>query len=87
MASKLYGEAVLGVAPDRIVSVDHVMGGLLSTDSQGRPTSLDLHYQSADGPGPRALRLDWPNAMFLLSLLKSMQLDTGTSFPDDPRGR
>lgn len=64
-----------------------MLGAALVTDRKGRPEWVDIQFQAADADGPfQQVRMDFPNALFLLSYLKSIQLDSGVPFPDDPRG-
>lgn len=83
--SKIYGEWLVSEPPLPVADADRILGVQLSTDAKGRPEWVDIQFQSA-GEGFRQFRMDLPNALFLLSCLKSIQLDTGTPFPDDPRG-
>ncbi len=50
---------------------------------KGEFAGIDLHYE-VDGK-PRSMTIDRGNAMYLLSLLKCLQLNEGLPFPDDPR--
>jgi len=86
MTHKLYGIYAVGdAAGAEPIRVDHVLGGRLSSDAQGRPTWVDLQFEVAGKVHPVTLQLDFLNALFLLSVVKSMQLDSGQPFPDDPR--
>ena len=81
-----YGEWVSSTDPIPTSNADRILGTLLVSDKWGRPEWVDIQYQTADGEMFQQVRMDFENAMFLLSCLKSIQLDTGTHFPDDPRG-
>ena len=81
-----YGEFVVSTAPIPTANADRILGTQLSTDRKRRPEWVDLQFQTADAGGPfQQLRMPFLDAMFLLSCLKSMQLDLGWNFPDDPR--
>lgn len=86
MAGNLYGEFVVSTQPIPTVNADRILGAALVTDSKGRPEWVDVQYETADPNGRfRQIRMDFPNALFLLSCLKSIQLDSGVPFPNDPR--
>ena len=80
---KLYGEWLVGAA-GRLSRADHIRGARVVSDGKGRPAWVVVQYQEA-GSAPVEVEMDFPNALFLLSLLKSLQLDSGVPFPDDPR--
>ena len=83
---KDYGEWIVSDPPITPVSVDHIQGVQILHDSSGRPDFVEVSFRSADGDPFQTLRMDYVNALALLSMLKAMQLDEGTPFPDDPRG-
>lgn len=81
-----YGDAVVSTHPIPTSNADQILGIQLVTDRKRRPEWVDLQFQSADREYPcHQVRMDFPSAMFLLSCLKSVQLDLGMPFPDDPR--
>jgi hypothetical protein len=81
--ARTYGEFVL--ATDlRIQRADHILGARIELDTKGRPDQVAIQFEDVDGPCE--LRLDFVQALALLSMLKCIQLDTRTPFPDDPRG-
>lgn len=81
---KPYGHVLVGARPiPRVPDADRILGGLLEFDIHGKPDAFALHYESTEGP--RELRMDFGNLMFLLSIAKAVQLDCGIPFPDDPR--
>ena len=82
---KHYGEWVVTIPPVPVLNADRILGIHIAHDSQNRPDFVTLQYQTADGAGIQSVRMDFVNAMFLLSSLKSLQLDEGVPFPDDPR--
>ena len=82
-----YGDWTVYVPPIEPVVADHISGVLLSYDKQRRPEWVDIQWQSACDNKLHQLQMDFLNALRLLSMLKAMQLDTGTPFPDDPRPR
>lgn len=87
MTASAYGEFVASTRPIPTSNADRILGCQLLSDRKGRPEWVYLQFETADGDGRfHQVRMDFPNALFLLSCLKSMQLDTGTPFPDDPRG-
>lgn len=82
---KTYGEWIINDPPTDPVIADHILGLHLGHDKSGRPDFVEISWQTA-GEGPcQVLQLDYLNALFLLSMLKSAQLDEGSPFPDDPR--
>lgn len=86
MEAKIYGEWAFSSGDLPVSNADRILGIRVSVDAKGRPEAVDLQYQTADGDQPfREVRMDFVNALFLLSALKSMQLDSGYPFPDDPR--
>jgi hypothetical protein len=85
MSGQIYGDFAVSVSPLPVEGADRILGVQLSRDPQGRPDFVTVQYQSAEGQPFRSVRMDYVNALFLLSCLKSMQLDEGTPFPDDPR--
>jgi len=82
---KHYGEWAVTVPPVPVSNADRILGVHIAHDKQDHPDFVTLQYQTADGGGVRSVRMDFVNAMFLLSCLKSLQLDEGVPFPDDPR--
>lgn len=84
--TKLYGEWVVTIPPVKAMAVDRILGAQIVHDKKGRPDRVVIQWQSA-GSGVQAIEMDYPNALFLLSSLKCIQLDEGTAFPDDPRVR
>lgn len=86
MREKAYGQWAASDPPIAPARADHILGCQLQFDKSDRPDTVTIQYQAA-GAGVRAVEMDYANALFLLSALKSMQLDVGTPFPDDPRAR
>jgi len=84
-AGQIYGRGFLGVPPHGVSVADHIHGIRLLTDHKGRPDAVEIQWHEVDKQAWQTLQMDYPNALFLLSCLKSMQLDQGTPFPDDPR--
>lgn len=82
---KHYGEWAITSPPIPVSNADRILGVHIAHDKQRRPDFVTVQYQTADGCGVDSVRMDYLNALFLLSCLKSMQLDEGTPFPDDPR--
>lgn len=82
---KHYGEWAVTVPPIPVLNADRILGVHISHDNQQRPDFVTVQYQTADGSGIQSVRMDFVNSMFLLSCLKSLQLDEGVPFPDDPR--
>lgn len=80
-----FGEWMESNQPPEALVADHILGAHVSHDSQGRPEWVEIQWQTEAGPNYHRLQLDFPNAMFLLVLLRSIQLHTGTKMPDDPR--
>lgn len=77
----IYGTWQLNV---RDLVADQVLGAQLRYALDGKPKGVAVQFDSP--MGRHSVEFEFLNAMFLLSLLKSIQLDTGTPFPDDPRG-
>ena len=87
MPSNLYGEFVVSTHAIPTANADRILGAALVSDSKGRPEWVDVQFETADPNGRfQQVRMDFSNALFLLSCLKSIQLDSGVPFPDDPRG-
>lgn len=82
---KIYGQFALQTVP-QFQRADHIMGCQLEWDAQNRPDQLSIQYRCADDAQVQTLQMDFVQALFLLSCLKSLQLDSGVQFPDDPRG-
>lgn len=80
---QIYGEWAVSSPPIEIEHADHVLGARILLDTKGRPEFVELQWQSTDGV--HQVRIEWRNALMLLSLLKSMQLDLEWPFPLDPR--
>jgi hypothetical protein len=84
MKTTIYGVFAVG-SPPASRAADHILGARVQADSQDRPMWVDIQWMQAGTPQPVQIQLDFVNAMFLLSLLKCIQLDSGYPFPDDPR--
>ena len=82
---KIYGQGFLNSPPEGVPVADHIHGVRLLFDKQGRPDAVEVQWHQVDKPMWQVVRMDYLNALFLLSCLKSMQLDQGSPFPDDPR--
>lgn len=81
-----YGEFVVSTEPLPTANADRILGTQLLTDRRRRPEWVDLQFETADSEERfHQVRMPFLDAMFLLSCLKSMQLDLGWNFPDDPR--
>jgi hypothetical protein len=83
--AQVFGEWIYDSQPPTALHADRILGARISYDGAGRPEWVDLQWQDQAGAEYCQVQIDFPNAMFLLSLLKSIQLETGTPFPDDPR--
>ncbi len=81
-----YGQWVVSDPPLEAISVDHIQGVQILHDTSGRPDQVEVSFRSADDEPFQLLRMDYLNSLALLSMLKCMQLDEGTDFPEDPRG-
>lgn len=79
----IYGEWAVSLPPIEVEHADEVLGARILLDSQGRPEFVEMQWRSSDGV--HQVRIDWLNAMMLLSLLKCIQLDLEWPFPLDPR--
>lgn len=81
----VWGNIILGdKGAVRSLAADHITGVRLLRDNHGKPAAVGIQWMQDDGE-PTGLTIDFANAMFLLSCLKSMQLDLDAPFPDDPR--
>ena len=80
-----YGEWTVSIPPIEPLHADRIRGALVLFDKQRRPEWVDIQWESAGDKVCHQLQMDFQNALFLLSVLKAIQLDTGTPFPDDPR--
>ena len=85
MKTKAYEDVIIG-GSEKLPSwsVGQIRGGLLETDKRGTPKAVAVHF--AGPQGPHELRIGFGDAMYLLSMLKAIQLDLDIPFPDDPRG-
>lgn len=79
-----YGEWALSSPPIPPARVDRILGVRVKVGPDGRPAQVDLQYKSTQGP-VQQVAMGLGDALFLLSTLKSMQLDFDLPFPDDPR--
>lgn len=79
---KIYGEWEVSTPPIEVEIADYVLGARIDFDPQDRP-AIELQWRSSDGT--HQVRMDRGNALMVLSLLKSIQLDQGWPFPLDPR--
>lgn len=83
-APKIWGDWFVSTqAVPELPNVDHIVGSRVEYGPDGKPEKVRIQYQSARGH--HELAMDFLNAMFLLSNLKSIQLDEKYPFPDDPR--
>lgn len=82
---KFYGRWAVNEdgSPRPVQPVDRILGARAIYDKRGRPEWVEIQW--IEGAAVSQFQLDFPNAMFLLSCLKDIQLDTGLPFPDDPR--
>lgn len=81
----VYGRVLVGEpGAVKALGADHVIGVRVARNSEGRPAAVGIQWMGDDGD-LTGLTVDLPNAMWLLSCLKSMQLDLELPFPDDPR--
>lgn len=63
----------------------HILGAHVSMNASGQPAAVEIQWKAAQTGKVHEMQMDWLNAMALLSFLKSMQLDSGHPFPNDPR--
>lgn len=85
-AGPTYGKWFIPSGPPmKVEHADHILGAQVLLDKKNRPEFVDLQWQSSDDGAVHQVRLDWLNALALLSFLKSIQLDSGQPFPNDPR--
>ncbi len=82
---QIYGEWFMSTPPVKPKHADRILGARILHDAEGRPEWVDLQYHSSDDGRFHQIQMDFVNAVFVLSCLKSMQLDSGIPFPDDPR--
>lgn len=81
--SRAYGEEFTDLSSVRIERADHIVGCKVELDSKGQPDLVAVQYRTVTGD--YELRMDFAQALFVLSCLKSIQLDCRVPFPDDPR--
>jgi len=84
MKPKVYGNVFATNASVQEMDVGHISGGLLRYAPDGAPSGLEVHI--GDPQQPQKLFLSFGDAMFLLSMLRAIQLDHEIDLPDDPRG-
>lgn len=84
MEPKAYGKYIItnGKHPPTD-TVGHILGCLVEYDDHGKPEYFRLHYET--NGDRREMIMSHLDSMFLLSILKAIQLDHGIPFPDDPR--
>ncbi|WP_433762643.1 hypothetical protein [Brucella anthropi] len=80
----IYGNIIVssGAVPS-IENVGYIRGARLFYNNEGNPSSLNIHHE-CNGV-PKELCLSFRDFVFLLSILKAIQLDHNIPFPDDPR--
>lgn len=83
MQEKRYGLPILSTNPMPALDVGQIRGARLQYDKAGKPDRLIVSHGTP--PKTQELVLQFGDAMFLLAILKSMQLDHKIPFPDDPR--
>lgn len=76
---KIYGRFLVGLGDIPGPVADHILGARVSGNS--------VQVQFLQGQKNVQVSMDMDNAMFLLSLLRSIQLDRGLEMPGDPRGK
>ena len=82
--AEIWGSFLVGTSPvPQLPAVGHILGVQLQRDDRDQPSQIHVQYESSDGH--YQLSMPFLDGMFLLSLLKAIQLDTDTPFPDDPR--
>jgi hypothetical protein len=80
---RTYGEWAVTIPPIEIEHADYVLGARVLLDTKGNPEFVDMQWHSTDGV--HQVRMEWKNALAMLSFLKCIQLDSGWPFPLDPR--
>lgn len=70
--------------PDKYLIADRIHGATLQPGHDPRTSTCHIQYTDAQG---RLVDLSMPflDAMYLLNLLRSMQLTVGFEMPEDPR--
>lgn len=69
---------------NRLPDVDRIQGGMAEGSTPGDPERVVVQYTDHKGQW-HELRIQFLDAMYLLNILKSIQLDVGYQMPDDPR--
>lgn len=82
--ARSYGKLVQNVKPATHLTVGHILGGTLIWSDNNQAESV--YIQATKDKQLQRFDLSFGDAMFLLSILRAVQLDTGVSMPDDPRG-
>ena len=78
----IYGEVIVGSPPLPTQHVSRIHGFRVGR-VEGKPAGIDLHFEA--GGKDQSMTIPLPDALFLLSTLKSFQLDEDLPFPEDPR--
>jgi hypothetical protein len=77
----IYGEFSTGSVVR--IPEGHILGSRLRRSENDDPIAVEIQVRSLGNIA--MVELTIPQAMFLLSVLKSVQLEIGYPFPDDPR--
>lgn len=80
---RTYGEWAITVPAIEIQHAHYILGASVLPDKEGNPAFVDVQWRSSDGV--QQVRIEWKNALALLTFLKCIQLDAGWPFPLDPR--
>ena len=81
---RVYGSVLASAnRQPNIEQVGHIRGARLFYDVDGKPSEMNIHHE-INGE-PKELNIAYGDFMYLLSILKSVQLDHAIPFPDDPR--
>jgi hypothetical protein len=81
---RTYGRPIRNAQPQSHLVVGHILNGTLVWSAEDHPESVLVLAMTTEKL--QRLDLSFRDAMFLLSVLRAMQLDTGFQLPDDPRG-
>lgn len=81
---EVYGKFAVGPAgavPS--IHANEIMGFRVGRSPDGRPAGIDLQFRSQGQP--HSVTIPILDALALLGMLKSMQLNEDLPFPEDPR--
>lgn len=79
---KIYGKFLIGNVAIPTQRADHILGAQIQ-ERLAAPKAVTIQWQNASDP--QQLTMELPQAMFLLSVLRAIQLDEKVKMPNDTR--